>query len=231
MIDGKKILAIIPARGGSKGLVGKNILPLGGLPLIVWSINAAKNSKYIDRIILSSDDMSIHTVAREYGCDVPFIRPAELATDTADSISVIAHAVDMVGEAYDIIILLQPTSPFRNEKHIDAAIELYAKNTVSTLVSVTELDKSPEWIYWLDAEDNTLSPLYSSEKVVSRRQDSRKAYVLNGAIYVFDKGYFVNFKKLINPFTLAYVMDKDSSIDIDSKEDLIFAQIKVGELL
>jgi N-acylneuraminate cytidylyltransferase len=126
VINGKRVLAIIPARGGSKGLPRKNILPLGGLPLIGWSVNAALNSKYVDRVILSSDDEEVCTVAQELGCDVPFKRPSELATDTANTASVVSHAVGQCGDGYDIILLLQPTSPLRTVTDVDNALELFA---------------------------------------------------------------------------------------------------------
>lgn len=227
MINHKKILAIIPARGGSKGLPRKNVLDLGGMPLISWTIKAAQNSKYIDRVILSSDDSEICAVARDYKCDVPFIRPDELASDTADSASVVLHALEQVGDGYDIVILLQATSPFRNEKNIDAALEQFVYNDKRSLVSVAQLNKSPEWLFELNSSANTLSPLYQGDKVVTRRQDSRHAYYLNGAIYIFDKQYFISHRKFIDEHTLAYVMETSSSIDIDSIEDLNYARFKL----
>ena len=123
MIGDKSVLALIPARGGSKGVPGKNIRPAGGKPLIAWTIEAAKCSRYIDRLILSTDDPAIVAVAKQFGCDVPFMRPAELATDQADSMVVVRHALQAIGERYDYLVLLQPTSPLRIAADIDAAVE------------------------------------------------------------------------------------------------------------
>ena len=120
-----KILAVITARGGSKGLVRKNILDLAGMPLIAWTIQAAKQSKYINRVVLSSDDDEIMTVAEKYGCEVPFRRPAMLASDDASSLDVLFHAIGEVS-GYDYVILLQPTSPLRTSTDIDDAFDLYA---------------------------------------------------------------------------------------------------------
>lgn len=225
MIDLKKILAIIPARGGSKELPRKNVLDLGGSPLISWTINAAKNSKYIDRVILSSDDEEIFTVAKEYGCEVPFVRPAELASDTADSASVVRHAIEQVGSSYDIIVLLQPTSPFRGENHIDAALEQYISKDALSLVSVASLNKSPEWLFWLNAETTTLSGVLKSENINTRRQDASTAYYLNGAIYIFDKNYFMENNAFMDKHSQAFIMDSRFSLDIDTREDFNLAKI------
>jgi N-acylneuraminate cytidylyltransferase len=224
MINNRRVLAIIPARGGSKGLPRKNILDLGGIPLISWTIRAAQNSKYIDRVILSSDDEEICTVARNYNCEIPFTRPAELATDTADSVSVVSHALESEGQFFDIIVLLQPTSPFRSVNDIDGALEQFICNNASSLVSVTNLSKSVEWLYFLDSDSDKLDKVYQSDKQVIRRQDSRKAYFLNGAIYIFEKQFFIEHKRFIDEYTQAYVMGIESSLDIDTKEDLNYAR-------
>src|SRR5262249_30378594 len=113
MIGRYTVLAVIPARGGSKGVPQKNIRTVGGRPLIAWTIEAAKGSRYLDRVVLSSDDRKIIDVAESYGCDIPFVRPAELATDEADSMSVVRHAIASFNEHYDYLVLLQPTSPLR----------------------------------------------------------------------------------------------------------------------
>lgn len=231
MLKDKKILAIIPARGGSKGLPGKNILPLGGRPLISWTIEAAHKSQYIDRVILSSDDEQIAAVAKDYACDVPFTRPTELACDSTDSVSVVVHALEQVGTGFDIIILLQPTSPFRNAQNIDAALELFSEKKALSVVSVAALDKSPEWLYRITQEQNTLQPLLQDEAIVSRRQDSLSAYYLNGAIYVFDKNYFLQHKRFIDDQTQAYIMEANSSLDIDTKEDFMHAQLTLENIL
>lgn len=227
MINQKSILAIIPARGGSKGLPRKNVMELGGMPLLSWTIQAAKRSKYVDRVILSSDDEEICAVAKDYDCDVPFIRPSELASDTSDSASVVSHALEQAGTGFDIIILLQPTSPFRNEKNIDDALEQFVYNEALSLVSVAQLNKSPEWLFSLNSENNRLSQLFLNNGLVTRRQDSQKAYFLNGAIYIFDKNYFIKSNRFIDEHTLAYVMETSASLDIDTIEDFNYARFKL----
>lgn len=224
MINEKKILAIIPARGGSKGLVRKNILLLGNIPLIAWTINAAKNSKYIDRAIVSTDDNEISNIAKKYECEVPFIRPAELASDTAESASVVVHALNTIDSSFDIIILLQPTSPFRGAGIIDAALEQFIQTKVKSLVSVTALNKSPEYLFYLNTRNKRLSKILTSRHKVTRRQDSNPAYYLNGALYIFDRNYFLQNRCFIDKYTEAFVMEAQNSLDIDSKEDFNYAK-------
>src|SRR5262245_25182815 len=124
MIDAKRVLGLITARGGSKGVPRKNVRPLGGKPLLAWTIEAARNAPVIDRLILSSDDAEIIEVARAWGCEVPFVRPPELATDTADSVEVVRHALSTLGEDYDYVVLLQPTSPLRTGEDIENCVRL-----------------------------------------------------------------------------------------------------------
>tara|TARA_R110001599_G_scaffold326067_1_gene538487 strand:- start:12631 stop:13326 length:696 start_codon:yes stop_codon:yes gene_type:complete len=231
MLEDKKIIAIIPARGGSKGLPRKNILPLGGIPLIGWSINAAKESKYIDRLIISSDSDEICSLVRELGCDVPFKRPSELSNDTANSVDVVSHAISVCGDVFDIVILLQPTSPFRSSTDIDKAIELFVSSCTNSVVSVVESDKSPEWMYWLGESKNDLFPIMSGVDRATRRQDTKKAYVLNGALYIIDKEHFLTTQKFVDETTVAYVMDRKSSIDIDTALDLEIANILLEKVI
>lgn len=224
MIEDQKVLAIIPARGGSKGLPRKNILPLGDKPLIAWSIDAARASKYIDRVICSTDDQDICDVAREYGCDVPFMRPSALATDSATSLDTVVHAIENSGDEYDIIVLLQPTSPFRSERHIDEAIELHTGNRAWSTTSVCEVNKSPEWMFWVDEQTHEMSSILSGVDTCSRRQESKVAHVLNGALFVNDRNELIERQRFIDEQTLAYFMEKRSSIDIDVREDLEYAK-------
>lgn len=226
MINGKKILAVIPARGGSKGVPRKNIKLLGNKPLIAWTIEAGLNSKYIDRVILSSDDSEIATVARQFNCDTPFIRPQELASDTADSASVVQHALGAVSEDYDYFVLLQPTSPFRNSTHIDSALELMFKNNAHSIVSVVESQSNPYWMCWVTESGQMLNVLDGSEKY-SRRQELPIAYMLNGAIYIVEIKKFLEEKKFIFDGTLAFKMSSDESIDIDTFDDFEFAESKI----
>ena len=147
MINNKRVLAVIPARGGSKGVPRKNVRELAGRPLICWTIDAAKNSKYIDRLILSSDDDEIIDMAKAIGCDVPFTRPAALASDTASGADVLCHAVENAGEDYDYVVLLQPTSPLRQSGDIDEAVQLCIDRRLASVVSVAEATKSPYWMF------------------------------------------------------------------------------------
>ena len=138
---------MIPARGGSQGLVGKNIMPMAGKPLICWSHIAATESKFVDRVILSTDDEEIAEVAEAHSIEAPFRRPSELATSEANSVDMLLHAVESC-PGYDVVILLQPTSPLRNTNDIDAAIELMVRSNAQSCVSVTETDESPCLMYF-----------------------------------------------------------------------------------
>ena len=147
MYQDKKFLALIPARGGSKGLPGKNVRILGDKPLIAWSIETARKSQYVDDVIISTDDDEIADVARKFNANVPFKRKAELASDKAQMMDVLIDAMDYVREnigAFDYLVLLQPTSPFRTAQHIDEAIELLFQREAKIVMGVTELEHSPE---------------------------------------------------------------------------------------
>ncbi|MFO1509889.1 MAG: acylneuraminate cytidylyltransferase family protein [Steroidobacteraceae bacterium] len=217
MIGNKKVLALIPARGGSKGLPGKNILPVGGRPLIDWTIAAARNAGCIDRLVLSSDDDAIAACARDAGCDVPYRRPAELATDTAIMIDVVLHAIDQL-PGYDVIVLLQPTSPLRTAEDIDAACAALDDRNAPACVSVSPVEHSPYWMYQLTA-DGRMTPLIESASRAARRQDLPAVYKLNGAVYVAETGWLRRSRTFVTNETVAYVMPADRSIDIDTAAD------------
>ncbi len=235
MYKNKKILALIPARGGSKGLPGKNIKELRGKPLIGWSIDHAKNSKYVDRVIVSTDATDIAEVSKKFGADVPFMRPSELATDTATSTDVILHCLSWIKDIekmeYDCLILLQPTSPLRNSKHIDEAIEkFFSDDRARSLVSVTKVKKSPFWMRTVN-KDGFLDNFLKDDKTYSRRQDLPDVFVLNGAIYLIRPKDFASCKGFSTPFTSFYEMDDHSSIDIDDKYDFILAETIAEKIL
>jgi N-acylneuraminate cytidylyltransferase len=221
MINGKTVLAIIPARGGSKGIPNKNLISLGGKPLIDWTIEAAKQSKYIDRLILSSDSQSIIDHAVSVGCEAPFVRPAELAQDDTPGMAPVLHAIESLDKRYDLVVLLQPTSPLRETIDIDTAIEK-CYTSGHACVSVTEPDKSPYWMYTL-SEDNRMHPLLKSDAM--RRQDLPKAYALNGAVYVASTAFLLENKSFITDKTVASIMPKLRSADIDDKMDLQWAEL------
>ncbi len=182
-----KILGLIPARGGSKGIPGKNIRLLGGMPLLQYTYEAGRKSGKLSALILSSDDPEIIAVAKNIGLEVPFVRPAELSGDATTSLEVILHALESVeekGEAYDAVCLLQPTTPFRREGLIDAAIEKFINGGYDSLVSVREVpaEFNPHWVFEQDGE--LLKVATGEEQIITRRQDLPRAYHRDGAIYL-----------------------------------------------
>ena len=229
MYKSKKILAIIPARGGSKRLPHKNVLDLAGKPLVAWSIESALSSKYIDRVILSSDDEEIIKVAKEWGCDIPFTRPKELAQDNSRSIDLVTHALNTLEEEYDDVILLQPTSPLRTSEDIDNAIEQFYAKDATSVIGVCEVEHSPLWSNTLDESlsmNNFLDDKYNN----SRSQDLPTYYRINGAFYMSrvasvlkEESFFV--KENI----YAFVMSQEHSVDIDTKLDFIIAEAVLKE--
>jgi N-acylneuraminate cytidylyltransferase len=226
MYRGKSILAIIPARGGSKGIPRKNLRELAGKPLIAWTIEEAKKSQYIDRCILSSEDDEIIKVAQEWGCEVPFVRPAELTQDDTPGIQPVIHAINAIEEKYDYIVLLQPTSPLRTVNDIDNCIHHCIQADAPVCASVCAVDKSPYWMYTLN-EGTKLCPLIQVGSCIERRQDLPAIYELNGAVYVAKPDYLLKDKSFIREDTLAYIMPADRSWDIDNEIDfLICALIK-----
>ncbi|WP_024605765.1 MULTISPECIES: acylneuraminate cytidylyltransferase family protein [unclassified Pseudoalteromonas] len=229
MINGKKVLAVIPARGGSKRLPRKNILKLAGKPLIAWSIEAGLNSKYVDEVIVTSDDNEILNISKSLGADT-IKRPEVLASDIATTFDAIKHVIDNT-QSYDYIILLQATSPLRNETHLDSAVELLIKKQADSIVSVCEMNHSPLWSNTLNG-DLSMDDFLDEEVLNKRSQDLEKYYRLNGAIYIckVDKllaaGSF-----MLKANTFAYLMDSKSSIDIDEEIDFKIAEtyLNTGE--
>lgn len=223
MYKGKTYLAIVPARGGSKRLPRKNLLDLNGKPLVAWSIEAGLNSKYIDNIVVTSDDADILNIAEDYGV-LSINRPIELSSDTATTFDAVEHAIKNI-KYYDYIVLLQPTSPLRTEWHIDKAIEFLIHKEADAVVSVCEMDHSPLWSSTLD---DTLSMTeFLSKSVKNKRsQDLDSYYRINGAIYICDtkkllkeKGFF------IENGIYAFKMDRETSIDIDNEIDFQLADL------
>lgn len=221
MYNSKSILALITARGGSKGIPRKNIKLLGGMPLINWTINAAKRSKHIDRLIISSDDMEIIDVARRAGCEVPFVRPTELAQDTTSSMDVILHAIDSIEGTYDYLLLLQPTSPFRTSDHIDQIIESCIGSGSNVMVSVSKLKKHPLFMYEL--VDGFLKPVLESIPQ-QRRQDMPNAYEHNGALYISRTDYLRRFKSYNTSDVRGFQMADYTDVDIDEPADWEYAE-------
>jgi CMP-N,N'-diacetyllegionaminic acid synthase len=230
MVTGKTILALITARGGSKGIPQKNIIDLGGKPLLAWTIEAAQKSNYIDRLILSSDDERIIDTAKAYGCEVPFIRPAELALDTTSSMDVILHALDSLSTSYDYLLLLQPTSPFRTAAHIDQAIEYLFQMQAVSVVSISKSKKSPDLIFY-KAENGTLQPIIKNDAAVTRRQDAKPTFHYNGAVYFTSIAYLKNVKNYKTPETVGLELPNFIDIDIDEPDDLAYARYLVEKKL
>lgn len=228
MIKGKTVLAIIPARGGSKGVPRKNIRFVAGKPLIVWTIEESGKSEYIDRTILSSDDEEIIAIARQWNCDVPFVRPAELARDHVTGIEPVLHAIETIPEKHDYVVLLQPTSPLRLVEDIDGCIEKCVSQNAPVCVTVTTPDKSPYWMYFLDNQGK-LNPVIKQEDIVLLRQQLKSVYLLNGAVYVAKTDWFMKNKKFVSDETVAYLMPKTRSMDIDTEWDLKICEILLSE--
>jgi CMP-N,N'-diacetyllegionaminic acid synthase len=219
-------IAIIPARGGSKGLKRKNILDLAGKPLIAHTIISAKNSKNIDHVVVSTDDEEIAEVSKEFGAEVPFLRPEELATDTATTIDVLEHAIsayeNLFGNIIQDVILLQPTSPLRNDRHIKEAYTFYMNSGRTPVVSVCKANTHPQIMRII--KNGYLVNLIDGANIATRRQDFQEVYQLNGAIYISPKTFIMEQHRLYDDKVLPYVMGIESSIDIDNRLDFLFAK-------
>lgn len=224
MIAGRSVLAVIAARGGSRGLPRKNVLPFRGRPLMGWTIAAAQASRRIDRLILSSDDPEIIALAESLGCAAPFRRAPELSGDAATSIDVVLDALDRV-PGHDVVVLLQPTSPLRTAADIDGALERMFAAGAASCVSVREAPSHP-WLAFSQDVDGRLEPFSSVPEGASlRRQDLPPASVLNGAVYAADAAWLQRERTFIKPGeTVAWDMPADRSADIDTLEDFRAAE-------
>jgi CMP-N,N'-diacetyllegionaminic acid synthase len=222
------VLAIIPARGGSKGLPRKNVLDLAGKPLIAWTIGAALQAKCISRVIVSTDDDEIAQAALAAGADVPFRRPAGLSSDTATSLDAVLHGLDSLPETYDYVVLLQPTSPLRTAAHIDAAFDLLRAHDAPSCVSVCEVSKSPYLMVQFGA-DARITPVLSLDGKRNRRQDLPPTYELNGAIYITTPAALRAARSFVTEATLGLIMPRALSTDIDTAADLHTVQTYLSE--
>lgn len=219
MIDGLRVLALVAARGGSKGVPGKNVLPVGGKPLIAWTLDAARGSRYVDRLVLSSDDAGIIGVAREHGCDAPFVRDAALATDSASSVDVVLDALERLPE-YDVIVLLQPTSPLRSTGDIDATLERLVSTGAPACVTVRPAEEHPYWTFQLGPDGRLSRFAEPAAGLPLRRQDLPAAWCLNGAVYAARIPWFRRERSFLSPATVAQPMPAERSIDIDTPADV-----------
>ena len=228
MINGKEILGIIPARAGSKGLPHKNMKLFCGKPLISWTIEAALTSKYIDKVIVSTDSLEIAKISNQYGELAPFIRPAFLSTDTAPSIDVIRHVCEYSKEQYskefDYISLLEPTSPLRETSDIDNAIFILNSKNGSSIVGISETEsQNPAFLVKKDTED-FISWYDTSQSIGIRRQEIDPIFYLEGSIYVSKRDKLFEENSFYHDETIGYTMSKDKSLEIDDEFEFIMAE-------
>ena len=221
MIKSKKVLAVIPARQGSKGLPGKNTRMLAGKPLLGWTIAAAQNSQLIDRLVLSSNDSLAMDYARSVNCEVPFSRTEELSSDTVAGVDVVIDAVNRC-PGFDYVLLLQPTSPLRTTEDIDNALRFVIENSAVSGISIVQSRSNPHWMYYRDSEQQLIQVLDGQN--ITRRQELPLVYEPNGAIYIADINYLLDERSLITTRTIGYEMPSDRSIDIDNIVDFKAAE-------
>ncbi len=226
-----KTIAIIPARGGSKGIPRKNLTVLAGRPLIAYAIDAARKAHGVDRVIVSTDDEEITTVAKTWGAEVPFLRPPELANDEAPMLGVVRHALDWYEKnegSLDALVLLQPTSPLRTAHHIDEAIKLFFANGTTSVVSVMEVPHqfSPSSVMTL--ENGILRAFAEGGTKATRRQDKPRVYARNGPAIVVSGVSTIKSGDLYGEKSLPYIMHPHDSIDIDTMADLEYAAWLMG---
>jgi CMP-N,N'-diacetyllegionaminic acid synthase len=222
-----KTFALIPARGGSKGIPRKNIKLIAGKPLIVWTIEAALKSSMLDAVVVSTDDDEIADVARAAGAQVPFMRPAELAQDVTPGLDPVLHALGQLPQ-YDSVLLLQPTSPLRTTEDIDACLRLAMQRQAPSVVSVSEAETHPYWTYRLN-EGQALERMIAAAPV-TRRQDLPTVVAVNGALYFADANWLRHSGSLVGTETLAYVMARERSVDLDTPLDWKLAELLLKEL-
>jgi len=223
-----QIIALITARGGSKSIPQKNIKMLAGKPLIAWTIEAAFHAQRLSRVIVSTDDDEIANVARHWGAEVPFTRPAELAQDHSDHISVVEHAIHWLAqhgqEEPEYVMLLQPTSPLRTSEDIDAAICIAEERSAVAVVSVCETKHHP-YAFKRILKSGTLADILSSDIPYQRRQALPSSYAINGAIYLNRRESLLRLRTFFPPDAQAYVMPPERSLDIDTSWDLYRADL------
>lgn len=227
MISGSRVLALVPARQGSKGLSLKNIRPLLGRPLLTWPIATARGSRFVDRVVLSTDSEEFAEIGRAAGADVPFLRPPELATDTSPSIDFILHAIDALeatGDRYDYLVLLEPTSPLTEPRDVDLAIESLVAHSTSadSIVGVSALVGAHPAFAVRIAANGLICPVgVSTFHALPRRQDIEPLFALDGSLYVSSVAALRREKGFCHGRTLSYVTPRYKSFEIDDLVDFI----------
>ncbi len=235
MIKKNKIIAIILARMGSKGLKNKNLKKLGLYPLVAWPIKSAKKSKYVDKIVVSTDSKKIARISKKYGAEIPFLRPKKISSDKSSSFDAIKHCLNYfqnTNQNFDYIVLLEPTSPFTSYKDIDKAITLLLNKSKSfdSLVSVyPAINEHVEFIYKME-KNNKLKKINNSKKKFIRRQDISKYFYLDGSIYISKVKNYLKNKSFIGKKTISMVMPKIKSMEIDDHIDLFIANASLSIL-
>lgn len=225
-----KILGLVPARKGSKRIPGKNAKLLGGKPLVAWTFEPAMACRAIDKVCLSTDDEALMECAHDHGVEVPFLRPAELCTDTATTIEVVLHALDHYrkgGESFDAVMLLQPTSPFRSAEILSRAAEAFHRhNGRRDFVSVSPVESPPQWMFYI--RDGELSPVTAWSDLQGRSQELEPSFRLNGSIYLTSTHTLQTAKRFVHPRCLPIQMSAGmESIDIDTMEDWRMAELSL----
>lgn len=221
------MVAIIPARGGSKGLPGKNIKSFNGLPLLAHTIRAANGAKCLHRVMVTTDSQEIADVALTYGAEVPFLRPGYLAEDTSSAIDVYLHATEYMkeqGENIDKFMVLLPTAPLRNKEDIEAAYERFCSCNATTLISMKESEIPPSWYFTCNEKGILSNANLTGENSLLNRQNYQAYYVPNGAIYILDYQLLKNKRTYYSENTFAYVMSAGRSVDIDGELDFEIAE-------
>lgn len=221
MYKDKRFLAVIPARAGSKGIPNKNIVVINGKPLIQYTIDEALKSRYLDDIIVSTDSEEIAAISKQFGAQVPYLRPKCLAQDTSKSVEALIHVINeqkKLGSTYDYVVLLQPTQPLRKYFHIDKAIEKITTSDYDSLVSISKIKEHPLLIRKLK-DDSTVEKLLPTSSTV-RRQEFPDYYKVNGAIYINKINANLNLNTSLNDNILGFYMEKEYDLDIDEQLDL-----------
>lgn len=227
----RRVLGLVPARGGSKGIPRKNIRPLGGKPLLAWTAECALRSRSLSRVVLSTDDEEIAAVGREHGLEVPFLRPAELGGDTVGSLAVVLHAIETVGTEFDAVCLLQPTDPFRSAELVDRCVDTLFEREASAVVSVLPVPTRyhPDWVYRpteagdLRLADGTTSP-------VKRRQELGPAFVRSGAVYVTRSETLRVDRSLYGDKVVGVEHGDEPTFNLDTMEDWVAAEAHLSDL-